>query len=579
MKRVAIIAEHGIGHRQPYTHALAFAEALREQLAASTGRAWNISRFFPTVAEGTLVADLPSFAIRLTSADLGDDDTVYDIVEPSWANMTKGYVDQNTMLGSLRAALRTTATSLRRWSCKTFVEQAIVATLIAGGFTAAALPFIAAMLFVNRHVTGYSFLEAILLALVVVTCASLFGKCVLIGLNTAAYFKDFKSWLTRNGDLLLPLRLIFAHLEASNNGWRPYSVIGFGRTLSTVLLLSLVLTAALTYSALRHFQWTSAITVSDLGLLLVAATGPLVLQRLARVASRSFGSLEDIYTFCNFRSPDAVVRRESVVARSAQAIIDALQLVDLGTKCRYYNEVHLFGHSMGSYIGLRSLSKLVDAVESGALSADDFRRIRSFTTYGAPIDKIAAHFGIDALSDNPLEVINATIPTHILGKEKISWMNLYYATDIVSDPVTVYNASVCRNILLQSPLTIWSHSSYAKDPSFWSHVLSTQLLLVADNDNDNDNDNAADPRSSFASRAKAFFGRLDTAPISDSAGALLAGGLLRVWAFIASLIVALWIIGHVRSGWGLSLGLLFPFLSIALIQLMIKETANAKGDR
>lgn len=164
----------------------------------------------------------------------------------------------------------------------------------------------------------------------------------------------------------------------------------------------------------------------------------------------------------------------------------------------YYDAVHVLGHSLGSTIAMDVLILLRQLIEENSLADRQWKRIRSFTTFGSALEKTRFFFDVrqpnlNAAQDQwqgdvygrffTKELTALDAPTNADG---IYWSNLWYFRDVVSNAIVSYQSdcnvgsfqfvsarrAICQDYQLPHKrfLFAWVHSDYLGDPLFWERV-------------------------------------------------------------------------------------------------------------
>ncbi len=199
--------------------------------------------------------------------------------------------------------------------------------------------------------------------------------------------------------------------------------------------------------------------------------------------------------------------RQQIIATVVSALTNVLNTVVDPHAARlepYYDRIHIFGHSLGSTIAMDALIRLRQMLEEGSAADQQWRRIRSFTTFGTALEKTRFFFDVrqptisaaadqwendayGALFTDEVQALQA--PDNQAG---IYWSNLWYFRDIVANAIVSYESDVqagpsamqfawrgtvqprpiCKNYQLphNRPRLSWVHSDYLSDPLFWQNV-------------------------------------------------------------------------------------------------------------
>jgi len=570
-RRIAIVAVHGIGNHEPYAHACAVADGLKDALDSGSATPWKCDGgHLHVAAEGTGINDLPPRMLVLTPEDGGASGIAsIDIIEPTWAQMTKGFTSHRRLWASVRGAVDTIQTAWRRTSRKTAAEGLVIFILTAllfGGVFAGPI----GALQIAMHLGGAWYDTLVVAAAILVIARLLFDAASKIW-NWRGYGQLFQFYMVQHPDEFFLMRVFNAHFYARGN-LRPHQWLTFGMGIALCYPAAILTALCAVYAMWRHlaFQPTASFGWFTVWFVM-AAVGPTCAARVSGAMKTIYGPLEDVYTMCTFAAEGyGYTRRNGVLESVAQHILNVLGIVRLDDGVTpYYDEVYVLGHSMGSFIAMRAILLVQEAVSCGALKASDYQRIKGLVTYGAAVEKIMAHFGLQDLKKRPLEIGALVQVSHAFGADKIPWLNVYYLSDIVADPIS-FSPDVCENVCLPgSLLAVWSHSSYFHDRRFWHTVLKRAAVPLSDSA-------TTSSQLSVWSRLLTFFGRMDSKPLAGTSGPT-TGGTLRMMIMTIILYVAIIILQHTRNINVVFLTALLTLGGLLAIQFTIPEIAVADG--
>lgn len=147
---------------------------------------------------------------------------------------------------------------------------------------------------------------------------------------------------------------------------------------------------------------------------------------------------------------------------------------------RRYDRVIVLAHSLGATIATDALAQLKQASEQGALTAEEFGRIRAFIMLGSSLEKTRYFFDVagstpsvsyEAWRGKAYEKLFGDDPALITARpnSKIFWANYWYFQDPICNEVRSYE-DYCRNEQGHRHLTLWHpllHSDYLDDRWFW----------------------------------------------------------------------------------------------------------------
>ena len=145
-----------------------------------------------------------------------------------------------------------------------------------------------------------------------------------------------------------------------------------------------------------------------------------------------------------------------------------------------YDHIVVLAHSLGATIATDALARLAQICEQGALTKEEFHRVRSFIMLGSSLEKTNYFFDVagvmpsvsyTAWRGDAYERIFGNDPGLMDAQagEKIFWINYWYFQDPICNEIRSYE-NVCRNergskrMTLTHPLL---HSDYLDDPWFW----------------------------------------------------------------------------------------------------------------
>jgi len=192
--------------------------------------------------------------------------------------------------------------------------------------------------------------------------------------------------------------------------------------------------------------------------------------------------------------------REQIIATVGTAVQHVLASRERdGTPT--YDKIILAGHSLGTTVLMDVVLALHDLVEAGSIDVEDWRRIRAFVTFGTALEKTRFFFDVRDPTLSPAILrwrhdvyghiftpdamaLHGSGPLPPVKPNGIFWMNYWYFTDVVANGISSYVSArdpgddltlpaktaerpICMNAQLASPRTLWPHSHYLSDPTFW----------------------------------------------------------------------------------------------------------------
>ena len=190
-----------------------------------------------------------------------------------------------------------------------------------------------------------------------------------------------------------------------------------------------------------------------------------------------FGDVE-IYTTRDENDSKFFGMRDAILDTAVKALMRAV--VPKANGGKLYDRVIVLAHSLGATIATDAITQLKQVCEQGALTAEQFGRIRAFIMLGSSLEKTQYFFSVagaapsisyEAWRGGSYEDIFDDSPALIKGStdDKIFWANYWYFQDPICNEILSY-ADVCRNEQGTRSITPWHpmlHSDYLYDPWFW----------------------------------------------------------------------------------------------------------------
>lgn len=147
---------------------------------------------------------------------------------------------------------------------------------------------------------------------------------------------------------------------------------------------------------------------------------------------------------------------------------------------RRYERVVVLAHSLGSTIATDALARVKQICEQGALTQEEFGRIRAFIMLGASLEKTRFFFDVAGATPSvSYEEWRGKAYERLFGGDpallrapsgsKIFWANYWYFQDPICNEVRSYE-DICRNEQgkrYMTPLHPMLHSDYLADEWFW----------------------------------------------------------------------------------------------------------------
>lgn len=215
-----------------------------------------------------------------------------------------------------------------------------------------------------------------------------------------------------------------------------------------------------------------------------------------------------IYNEVNERSEFYKIRKD-ILNGAVNAVKYLIEPDENGTA--FYCHIVLAGHSLGSQITFDAINRITHMVNTGEINGYDkeglstnnngniiSKRLRTFITFGSPLDKIAfflheqtkenAHLRRQILSNfhcfkqRPLneELLpkEKRIPQSLKVNtvfnrvfEEINWVNYWDGRDYVSGELDYYHKLINVNCSYNKGVFKFTHSNYWIDSVFYTHVL------------------------------------------------------------------------------------------------------------
>jgi len=190
-----------------------------------------------------------------------------------------------------------------------------------------------------------------------------------------------------------------------------------------------------------------------------------------------FGDVQ-IYTTRDENDAKFFGLRDGILDEAVTAIMRAMSPRTNGG--RRYDRVVVLAHSLGATIATDAIVRLRQVCEQGALTREEFGRVRAFIMLGSSLEKTQYFFNVagvapsisyEAWRGKAYEDVFSSDPAHQKSGAhgRIFWANYWYFQDPICNEVRSY-ADICRNergnkhMVLTHPLL---HSDYLDDPWFW----------------------------------------------------------------------------------------------------------------
>ena len=537
--RHAVFAVHGISPHQRYAFLDQVATKLQwflndNERETHSGYSWNAVVHWPHVAAQDGEAVRPS-ALRIYRADLGadhPDGITYDVYEGYWSPLSKGRTNFASALrwlfNSTFLATSSTANIPCEWKKlrSDLVYVACLLGLVAAGLLVALLTGLWAW---GVFIRGF-----------VPLSSDTVTYWALLGNPTAALRLPILAYVELGMDAIAAYvlaQLVLMHFVGSKRKKRTRRLIEdlptktegggsrftratinahtFHRDASVALWIVFVIVVLVTVGVGAAAQTSVHRSVGQPGgwqdvAWHIFAAGVVCVSVLLLQGARSLANWEvenglgdvQIYTTHDQNSSYYSIR-DQIVHTVSDALIGILRTTEAGENeelAPYYDAIHIFGHSLGSTVAMDVLIRLRQLLQEGTLADDQWKRIRTLTTFGTALEKTrflfdVRHPTINAAQDQWENDVygrfftdNRAVLGHADNSQGIYWQNLWYFRDIVANGIVSYKSDVplgssftwtrvereiCDDTQLERPRWrfAWVHSDYLQDPMFWERVL------------------------------------------------------------------------------------------------------------
>ncbi|MGA8795796.1 MAG: hypothetical protein WB526_01855 [Candidatus Cybelea sp.] len=518
-RRVAVFAIHGISPIQQYAFqdqvALALQSYLNSQLPSGSTFTWLSIVHWPQVASQSADgATVRPTALRLYRSDDKPEEPnhrVYDVYEGYWSPLSKG---KTTIASALRWLLNGTflgTSSTAAIPCSpgklAFDLSYVISLLIVALFACAvALAFgykawtlLANVLPAGSNVTFADLIQdpfrtAFKLPLLVY---AQFLVDLVIGYVIAQLFTAYNAARKRR------VRQSAISDDADKGGHFTASTIS-ARKFHVAMFLVLWITLGLLIWLALYVAGRAALNDDPklLALYIASLAVSIAFLQLARsladfAVENVLGDIQ-IYTTHDCNSAFYAIRQQiiSSVASALNGVLSAVVDEKTAVLEPYYDAVHIFGHSLGSTVGMDVLIRLRQMLNEKSIAAAQWNKIRSFTTFGTSLEKTRFFFDVRQPSLNASQdqwegdvygrFFTDKFPAldGDLNDRGIYWSNHWYFRDIVSNEIVSYKSDssvgnfswmgnaprkICKNFQIPHdrwPFA-WVHSDYLADARFW----------------------------------------------------------------------------------------------------------------
>lgn len=467
-QHVGIVVVHGVMPHPRYEiqdqTAQALAGALTKHRPPGAGESWAVDVLNPAPTSSKPPSPPPTYdpkttisRVRLTNA-MGEvpGTDVFDVLEAYWSPLDKNKTNWTSVLSWLLSTIfvpaNTTARYMASWN-KTCFDIGYVLAAAAIGIGALLLAFCIALDGFQQVVaiagtgtgtkTEAPGLTTLWSIFVNPSAIGQFLTVQAIGLLACAAIGGF----TFMQAVRAMISVAKQHAALSVIPVQFWSRVGF---IAILLVLSTLLLAAAALCPLRPPPNGVA-----MGWVAISFTEAALLFEVGRALMESFvvnffGDVQ-IYTTHDENS-EYFALRNAMLDLVTKTIGEVTSVAAADGK-KPYNRVHVLAHSLGSTIAMDALIRLYDLKEQGAYGEEDFARIRSFVTFGSPLEKTKYFFDIANPSQSLSFVQWRNDSYGVLfsdnrdalrypngAGEGIFWMNFWYFLDPVANQIDSYRS-------------------------------------------------------------------------------------------------------------------------------------------
>lgn len=540
--RKAIFAIHGISPQQRYAFQDQVASSLQSFLNSlervnKTSFQWKVIVHWPYVFNAGANEQIRPSALRLYRSDDNADDpkgSIYDVYEGYWSPLSKGKTNISSVLQWLLKSTFLPTSSTANLPCtrdkliSDLVYLARLLVILVAALIAAVVVGILAWTQFSYLVLSPgdvpSFWQLLRDPLGVSLRLPLFAYVQLLINMIAAYvlmqllvsYRVTQQRALRTRELTKDAdrqgsQFVQDSISASTfHKWTNYIMWS---ALIVLLAISIVISSFAGQLDVNH-----RLAFISYGVLVASTVGFLSFARSAAnsIVENVLGDLQ-IYTTHDQNSTFYTIRANIInsVSSSLIGLLRAVEKPHVDTTAGpslaqtlekateppepFYDRVHVFGHSLGSTIGMDVLILLRQLVQEEIVSQDQWNRIRSFTTFGTSLEKTRFFFDV---RQPTISAAQAQWANDVYGRfftcdrstldgsdneQGIYWANIWYLRDIVANAIVSYTSDVsagdsfkwgqashpiCQNHELahDTPRFAWVHSDYLNDPLFWEKV-------------------------------------------------------------------------------------------------------------
>jgi hypothetical protein len=239
----------------------------------------------------------------------------------------------------------------------------------------------------------------------------------------------------------------------------------------------LVLIAAIINPFRDHaaLEWPRFVALLVDTAIVYALYGPLAKAR---------GIVSDIVAYSAINeNADLAVVHDAIVQKVADDIMTALTLKIDNEAYEWekrYDEVWVFGHSLGASVAYEALLLLYRRARQGGLEMAMYQKICGFVTYGSAIEKIENYVVDRHARDGYVNTGIRAYPRKMFRGESVPedkralWLNFWFRNDFIASSMSHEQfLEVCSSYELLNGGLFTSHVEYDKNPDFWKRVIHT----------------------------------------------------------------------------------------------------------
>ncbi len=495
-KRAAVVI-HGIGQQQPYEMARAFANGLLQIAPRQDQDASRLVFLEQVIPPMPAQPDTQVPPGRIYRARAADNSAIVDVYEAYWAPLTTGMTNFFSIVGWIIVNTFIPSRLLRVPSWKTVYDAvftvvflAIVALLYYGLFGALLLTTMEVLRDLSHQPPPVPTLHPLALGPTLDAARHTLGHLLWDSWSAPSRIELDKASLGAVGRVLSPLTF----------GWLLATAVGIYclfQVLFRLMELAMQCWRDLRSSGNRVLlRWPPGRLVGHLVILLLLGFAYLRARSYVTSEFFAYGYIYVVFRllymwlkkyFVDYIGDiEVYVTRDSKSARFAareqirSSAVDAIKAALMSTE--NYTEVLVFGHSLGSVIGLDAIRELRREAGRTALTGAQFDRLTCFVTFGSPLEK--TRFFFERISPNDpgqwRDFLDEVQKTFLEDAEtrRIYWTNFWYFADVVANSLESYNDGVPDLVRLYRlrKRGVWVHSDYVLDAHFLAPVYRRLVL-------------------------------------------------------------------------------------------------------